>query len=156
MRIVLEFFRRGGGWAIGQVGLMLGVVLAGPMGTVGPPGPRSLAVSALLLGTGASFGISGAWVLGRNRTILPQPREGSRLIQPGVYALVRHPLYASLTLLALGWAMLWQSPLAGLAAFALGLSVDLKARREERWLREKFPEYVQYEKRVRRLIPWLY
>lgn len=31
-----------------------------------------------------------------------------------------------------------------------------KARREERWLREKFPEYAEYERRVRRFIPWIY
>jgi hypothetical protein len=34
--------------------------------------------------------------------------------------------------------------------------LDIKARREERWLREKFPDYDEYAVKVRRLIPWLY
>jgi protein-S-isoprenylcysteine O-methyltransferase Ste14 len=29
-----------------------------------------------------------------------------------------------------------------------------KARREEHWLRWQFPEYADYEQRVRRFIPW--
>jgi protein-S-isoprenylcysteine O-methyltransferase Ste14 len=34
--------------------------------------------------------------------------------------------------------------------------LEVKSRREERWLREKFPEYAAYQRRVRRLIPFLY
>jgi protein-S-isoprenylcysteine O-methyltransferase Ste14 len=34
--------------------------------------------------------------------------------------------------------------------------LDSKARREERWLREKLPAYDRYAAKVRRLIPGLY
>ena len=33
---------------------------------------------------------------------------------------------------------------------------DRKARREERWLRSRFPKYAAYERRVRRFIPGIY
>jgi protein-S-isoprenylcysteine O-methyltransferase Ste14 len=38
-----------------------------------------------------------------------------------------------------------------LAAF-----LDRKAAREERWLEEKFPDYPEYRRRVRKFIPFLY
>jgi protein-S-isoprenylcysteine O-methyltransferase Ste14 len=33
---------------------------------------------------------------------------------------------------------------------------DLKARREERWLRERFADYDDYARRVKRFIPGFY
>ena len=46
----------------------------------------------------------------------------------------------------------------GLAPTALlAVLFDLKARREEAWLIERFPEYVAYRAGTpRRFVPWLY
>ena len=33
---------------------------------------------------------------------------------------------------------------------------DVKSRREERWLTEKFPDYAAYRTRVHKLIPFVY
>jgi protein-S-isoprenylcysteine O-methyltransferase Ste14 len=41
-------------------------------------------------------------------------------------------------------------------AALLFLLFDAKARREERWLVEKFPSYAGYQRRVRKLVPFLY
>jgi protein-S-isoprenylcysteine O-methyltransferase Ste14 len=57
---------------------------------------------------------------------------------------------------SVGWALVWRSWPALLAALALAPFFDGKARREERWLRQQFPEYVGYENRVRRFVPWIY
>lgn len=56
---------------------------------------------------------------------------------------------------AIGWAMVWQSWPALLAAATLIPFFQAKARLE-RWLREKFSKYAEYEKQVRRFIPWIY
>jgi protein-S-isoprenylcysteine O-methyltransferase Ste14 len=32
---------------------------------------------------------------------------------------------------------------------------ELKSRREETWLEERFPDYPAYRARTRRLIPWI-
>jgi protein-S-isoprenylcysteine O-methyltransferase Ste14 len=69
---------------------------------------------------------------------------------------VRHPLYASVILLAATWALFWESSPALAVGGVLAVFLDLKARREERWLREKFAEYAAYQRRVKRLIPWVY
>jgi len=82
--------------------------------------------------------------------------EQSQLVQHGIYAVIRHPLYTSVISVSLGWALVWQSWPAILVAAALIPFFHAKAHHEERWLREKFPEYADYERRVRRFIPWLY
>lgn len=153
------FLARGGGWALGQSVLMLLVLGLGPVfpeHTLGwSGGARTGAAWALSL-IGAVFGIAGAWVLGGNRTIFPRPNPDSRLVTRGVYGLVRHPLYTSVLSLSLGWALWWGSGAAVAAAVALGVFLDRKARREERWLREQFEGYDAYARRVRRFVPGLY
>ena len=39
---------------------------------------------------------------------------------------------------------------------ATNLVLDLKTRREEKWLARKFPEYAAYRQQVRKLIPFVY
>lgn len=151
-----RFLERGGGWVIGQSILMLAVLALGPLcpGTSSPAWCRPAGAITFLLG--GWFGIAGVWVLGRNRTIFPKPNAGSQLIQHGVYRVVRHPLYTSLTLLSLGWSAWWASWPTLLAAGALIAFLIAKTRREERWLRTQFPEYTAYARRVRRLLPGVF
>lgn len=151
-----SFFERGGGWVIGQMCLMLAV---GVLGWIFHPGHTPLAFllgGSLLLTVGAVAGVAGAGALGRNLTSFPQPPPESRLVESGVYARVRHPLYTSVLALAFGWSLVRLSWLAFAASLALALFLDAKARREERWLRSRFPEYEAYARRVKRFIPRVY
>ncbi len=94
--------------------------------------------------------------LGRNLTPLPHPRDDGQLVQTGIYKLVRHPLYSGVIYLALAYAS-WQiSWVHLLGAIALFIFFDAKARKEETWLTEKFPEYPNYSISVKKLIPWIY
>jgi protein-S-isoprenylcysteine O-methyltransferase Ste14 len=147
------FLARGGAWVVTQsilmtVAIALGVIFHGAW----TPLPVIMAGAGLFM-VGGYFGIAGVVVLGRNRTPFPQPREGSELVQCGIYAQVRHPLYASVMLASLGWALVWQSWPALIASLILIPFFHFKARREERWLREQFPGYADYECRVGRFIP---
>jgi len=150
-----RFFQRGGAWVLVQA-LLLGLValLAVWFRSAGPS-PWLVVTGTLLLALGAALALTGALALGRNLTPFPQPGEQARLVRHGVYALVRHPIYTSVMLAAFGWALVWQSWPALLVAGFLIPFFHAKARREERWLRERFPEYAAYEQRVRRFIPWL-
>jgi protein-S-isoprenylcysteine O-methyltransferase Ste14 len=149
------FLVRGGAWVLIQFVLLtaviaLAVVFHGDWTRV-----AVIAMGAVLFMAGGVFGIAGVAVLGRNRTPFPQPRDRSELVQRGIYAQVRHPLYASVMLAALGWALIWQSWPALVTALALIPFFQLKARHEERRLREKFPDYADYERRVPRFLPRL-
>ena len=118
--------------------------------------PAIVITGAVLIVVGAGVALAGALALGRNLTPFPKPTERAQLVQHGIYALIRHPLYTSVISVSVGWALVWQSWPVLLVAVALIPFFHAKARHEERWLREKFPEYADYERRVRRFLPWLY
>jgi len=150
-----RFVDRGGVWVVIQALLMIAVVALGVAFHGDWTSVPVIATGALLFLTGGYFGIAGAMVLGRNRTPYPLPRDGSELVQNGIYARLRHPLYTSVMLASFGWGLIWQSSASLLAALALVPFFHAKARREERWLCEKFPSYRDYAKRVPRFIPRL-
>jgi protein-S-isoprenylcysteine O-methyltransferase Ste14 len=133
--------------------LLLGVVGLG----VALPGDwarREIsAAGGLLFALGGVIGVAGVRVLGRNRTPFPRPQPDSELIQHGIYAWMRHPLYTSVMLASLGWAGIWQSwPALAVAVGQIPFFLA-KARREEAWLRAQFPGYAEYARRVPAFLP---
>ncbi len=117
----------------------------------------SAAAGGFLCVVGLTFVVLGSIGLGRkNLSPFPKPNERSSLVENGVFAIVRHPIYSGFSLLAFGWSLGWTSVAALIAALALLALFDLKARREERWLEAKFPRYAAYKTRVKKLIPLVY
>jgi protein-S-isoprenylcysteine O-methyltransferase Ste14 len=154
-----DAFAAKGGWlVVMQFALMSVVVASGPLWGRIATSPLLLAGGAVLIFVGGYFGIGGLQALGRNRTVFPKPRADGELVQGGVFKFVRHPLYASLIHLGLGWALLWQSWITAAVSLVMTAQLYQKSLREEAWLREKFPDYAAYAKRVKRFIPrlWLW
>ena len=113
--------------------------------------------AGLLLGlAGAMLAMAGLFGLGPNLSVLPHPKDDASLVQGGAYALVRHPIYAGLIQGAFGWGLLTNSWLALAGGLALLLLFDFKARREEAWLAARFPGYREYQRRVRKFLPFIY
>ena len=84
-------------------------------------------------------------------------QEGQRVIDTGLYGIVRHPMYSAVSLLYLSiplvlgswWALLVMSPCVLLLA--------TRIKNEEQVLREGLPGYVEYTQRVRyRMIPFVW
>ena len=94
--------------------------------------------------------------LGHNLTPLPYPREDSSLVQTGVYGWVRHCLYSGLIFGTAAYSLWTLSLPHCIATGVLFIVLDLKARKEEAWLCDRFPEYADYRQRVSKFIPWLY
>lgn len=105
---------------------------------------------------GGALLVAGLVRLGRSLTPLPFPKDGAGLTTTGPFAWVRHPIYSGVLVLSLGWALCVEGWLTLGYVAALFVLLDVKARREEAWLAEKFPEYARYKERVRRLIPFVY
>ena len=149
---------RGEGWFAIQLILgvaIAGAALAGPAWT-GDLRALSSVAGLLIMAAGGILLLRGVVDLRENLTALPHPRDGARLIETGAYRLVRHPIYGGLIVGSAGWGLVFASPLAlGLDVVLFGF-LDLKSRREEAWLAERFPGYQAYRSRTRRLIPWLY
>jgi protein-S-isoprenylcysteine O-methyltransferase Ste14 len=78
-----------------------------------------------------------------------------RVIDTGPYGLVRHPIYTGLLLAALATCLIKGSPAAMVGFVVLTYSLYLKARLEERFLRDQLgaPAYDAYAVRVPMLVP---
>jgi protein-S-isoprenylcysteine O-methyltransferase Ste14 len=151
-----RFLGRGGGWVVAQSIVVACWLLLTPKGNKMTGSALARAFAAVLLTAGAALGVSGALVLGKSLTPFPKPPAQAQLVRHGIYATIRHPLYAGLIALSFGWACLWGSGRGAAPALVQTVLLDAKARREERWLREKFPSYNEYATQVRRLIPLIY
>jgi protein-S-isoprenylcysteine O-methyltransferase Ste14 len=82
---------------------------------------------------------------------------GHELATGGPYALVRHPIYAGLNLLALGTAVWIPALLTWVAVGLMFLGSDLRGRAEERLLSEAFGDrYREYCAQTRRFVPGVY
>ena len=151
---------RGEGWVAIQGVLFAVIAITGFALTATWSEPWASAAETsgwLLVALGAT--LAGAGLVGLRDgdalTAVPHPRDEARLVEAGAYRLVRHPIYGGLVLAAVGWALIRASIPALLAAALLFLFFDLKRRREEVWLAERFPGYSDYRKRTRALIPFL-
>jgi protein-S-isoprenylcysteine O-methyltransferase Ste14 len=153
--------QRGEWYVVAQTVLFV-LVAAGPATVWGwpgrpfPGGHLMSAVGVILIAGGAALAIAGARKHGPGLTALPYPREGGTVLFTGPYRIVRHPIYSGAVFVAFGWAFVSHGWLTLVYAALLFLLFDVKARREERWLVEKFPSYAAYRRRVRKLVPFLY
>jgi protein-S-isoprenylcysteine O-methyltransferase Ste14 len=154
--------RRGEYWVLAQGVLILGFALLpvyrpAHWEILKPPLIYGLwGVAAVLSLIGLVFFVKGLVDLGNSLTPLPHPREDGQLVSSGVYGLVRHPIYSGVIFVAIAWA-LYQFSLSHLLGVAvLFIFFDAKARREESWLCQTYPDYENYRQRVKKIIPWLY
>lgn len=116
-------------------------------------------ISWILLIASLGLVLHAVWLLRQ----MGKPQPGSfeattRLVERGAYRFIRHPMYASLLLLA--WGVCFKGPAnpvnLGLAALAT-LCLYLTARVEERENLARFGEdYRAYMRRTRRFIPFVF
>jgi protein-S-isoprenylcysteine O-methyltransferase Ste14 len=130
--------------------LLYGLVFIGPCENL-PSWARILSITLLCVGNIGAIGV--LFWLGTSFSILP---EGRKLIMTGPYAFVRHPLYLVEAASTLGtvinfWS--WQAVLLFAAQIAMQFT---RMHYEEKVLTETFPDYADYAKRTKRLIPWVY
>lgn len=152
-------------WVWGQF-LLIAVVLvgvpwlatnadpAGPLGWLTAPSPATRAGGVLPLLAGGGLMLLSALHLGRNLTPATTPIPGGEMVERGVYAWMRHPMYAGLILVLWGTAWLGGNWRMGvLTALVALLYFDRKAAAEERKLVLRYPGYSDYMRRVPKLIP---
>jgi protein-S-isoprenylcysteine O-methyltransferase Ste14 len=65
-------------------------------------------------------------------------------------------MYLAILAAFAGWALLWASIAGAIVTAMLLVFFDLKARREEAWLIEAYPDYADYRRHTRKLIPFVY
>ena len=111
---------------------------------------------------GAFIFVGSLWLLWRSHTDLAANfspslfiRNNHQLITTGIYRKIRHPMYLSFFMWAIGLSLLitnWVAGPLGLLAFAL--IYLFRVEHEEQQLLDQFgPEYEQYQKKTGRLLP---
>ncbi|MGH6888200.1 MAG: methyltransferase family protein [Rhizomicrobium sp.] len=83
-------------------------------------------------------------------------KEGHRIVDTGPYGIVRHPIYTGLIASVLATAAMRATPIAFAGAVIMTFGFWIKARLEERFLREQLgaDAYDSYRRRVPMLLPF--
>ncbi len=131
---------------------------------VGPPleavilggDERGRVAGALLLGAGVLLYRLAGRTLGDALSPFTEPRAGAPLVTRGLYRYLRHPMYLSQAMIALGAPLtLGSRYVIALAPPAL-LVLALRIGREEDALARTFPEYPRYAATTKRVLPFVY
>jgi protein-S-isoprenylcysteine O-methyltransferase Ste14 len=101
-----------------------------------------------------AFGIGYYFVMGSHELVFDETIEEAKLIDSGVFARVRHPMYFGILLFYLGFIFLSLSLASLVIWIAFFVFYDRMAAYEEQDLiRAIGDEYVEYQKRVPKWLP---
>ncbi|NPD45064.1 MULTISPECIES: isoprenylcysteine carboxylmethyltransferase family protein [unclassified Lentimicrobium] len=106
---------------------------------------------------GVFVGLWAIWVMRiGNFNITPTPVINGELRKSGPYAMIRHPMYTSIFLFTLPELVnsynLWRLSVV----LILYLTLIFKINFEEKNLLHQFPEYKIYQKKTKKIIPFVY
>jgi len=87
--------------------------------------------------------------LGRNLSPFPRPINKSNLVTTGIYRFTRHPMYYSLIFISIGVFIIKLSLYYLFLTICLALIIKFKIALEEKYLMNKFKNYLLYKNEVK-------
>jgi len=87
--------------------------------------------------------------LGRNLSPFPRPINNSNLVTSGIYRFTRHPMYYSLIFISTGVFIIKLSIYYLFLTISLALIIKFKIALEEKYLINKFKNYLLYKNEVK-------
>jgi protein-S-isoprenylcysteine O-methyltransferase Ste14 len=114
---------------------------------------------------GLALYVAGWWIMTLAMKVNPfaepvvrlQEERHQRVIDTGVYTVVRHPMYAAFVPMVVGPALWLESHIAALLAIVPIAVLAVRSVFEERFLKRELKGYDTYKKKVRyRLIPFVW
>ena len=97
--------------------------------------------------------LAGLLKLGNNLTPLPRPKRDGELVTGGIFAYIRHPIYAGIIFIMAGGSLYFSSTWKMLMATFIWLVFYYKSKLEESYLTEKFDDYESYKESSGRFFP---
>jgi len=141
--------------------VVVGIVAQGSGSALGArliPGPNI--VSFIGVGIAALSCIFAIWArnyLGGNWGATVMLKKGHTLVRTGPYSIVRHPIYTGIGFGMAGSAIALGNAFGIVVLLGVLLFLFFRMDDEEKIMVEKFgKEYLNYEKEVKRFIPFLY
>jgi protein-S-isoprenylcysteine O-methyltransferase Ste14 len=115
-------------------------------------------VGIAILLAGMALRFWSVFTLGNSFRTTVETDQDQKVVRSGPYRLVRHPSYSGLLLVCCGYGIALQNWLSLLAAVILPLAALLyRIRIEEAALISSLgPEYSEYQRRTKKLIPWVW
>ena len=90
-----------------------------------------------------------------SRTI--EVKEGQKVVETGLYGVVRHPMYSATLLMFLAMPLILGSAIAVLVFLAYPILIIARLKNEEELLEEELSGYKEYKLKVKyRLIPYIW
>jgi len=86
---------------------------------------------------------------GRNLSPFPRPINNSNLVTTGIYRFTRHPMYYSLIFFSIGVFIIKLSIYYLFLTVSLALIIKFKIALEEKYLMNKFKNYLLYKNEVK-------
>lgn len=108
------------------------------------------------------LGLSIRWwailTLGKAFSVNVALREGQRVMKTGLFSVVRHPSYLGMMIIFVATGLWWRNYISmAIILVPIFVALSYRIHVEEIALREGFgEEYVEYSRRTKRLIPWIY
>ena len=87
--------------------------------------------------------------LGKNLSPFPRPINNSNLVTTGIYRFTRHPMYYSLIFISIGFFIIKLSFYYLFLTISLALIIKFKITLEEKYLMNKFKNYLLYKNEVK-------
>ena len=91
-----------------------------------------------------------------NIFVFPDVKSGAKLVMKGPYHFIRHPMYSAVLLFSLTLLIDRFNFYRLIVYLILLVNLLIKLHYEEGLLQNKFPEYREYKKRTKKLIPFVY
>jgi protein-S-isoprenylcysteine O-methyltransferase Ste14 len=141
-------------------GITIAVILSGFSKFFFPGGRTSLAflIGIAIMLAGLALRVWSIATLGASFRTTVETHGDQKMIDHGPYRLVRHPSYTGLIIICCGFGIALQNWLSLLIVVILPLSALLyRIHVEEPALIFSFgSDYIEYQKRTKKLVPWLW
>jgi protein-S-isoprenylcysteine O-methyltransferase Ste14 len=120
------------------------------------PSPNTILAGSLLVAVAIVIRVRGHFELDGAFSKYVEKSDNQKIIQSGLYARIRHPMYLGSILLFVGLPMVLASKSAWIFSVLGLIGLLIRIRKEESFLTEHFPGYREYMERTWRLIPYLF
>jgi protein-S-isoprenylcysteine O-methyltransferase Ste14 len=91
-----------------------------------------------------------------NFNIRPDIKENSSLVTTGIYAYIRHPMYASALLIMFAFVLFYPGIYESVLYLLLVLTLLVKLTYEESLWKRNSKDYEEYVKNTYRIIPFIF